>query len=168
MSARVCLPPMFILAAMCAPPAFALEPAELILIVNKNEPASGELAAYYARVRGVPAENIIPLDLPLLIRIRCPTHHKAASTDKGAARHRTRLPTKHFPLNCMCVSQTILPDVHFSDDRFVCFYFAHSLFMFLIFSFATPPKECTRNATACTNRTFCVSTCGDKTKRIRF
>ena len=64
MSARVCLPLMFILAAMCAPPAFALEPAELILIVNKNEPASGELAAYYARVRGVPAENIIPLDLP--------------------------------------------------------------------------------------------------------
>jgi uncharacterized protein (TIGR03790 family) len=64
MSARVCLPPVLILAAMCAPPAFALEPAELILIVNKNEPASGELAAYYARVRGVPAENIIPLDLP--------------------------------------------------------------------------------------------------------
>lgn len=47
-----------------ASPGFAFGPADLILIVNKNEPASSELADYYAKLRGVPAENIIKLDLP--------------------------------------------------------------------------------------------------------
>ncbi|WP_020470507.1 TIGR03790 family protein [Zavarzinella formosa] len=45
-------------------PVFALDPGELILIVNKNEPASAELAEYYAKVRNVPAGNIVTLDLP--------------------------------------------------------------------------------------------------------
>lgn len=45
-------------------PAFALSPNELILIVNKNEPASAELAAHYSRVRTVPDENVVTLDLP--------------------------------------------------------------------------------------------------------
>jgi uncharacterized protein (TIGR03790 family) len=49
---------------LLATPAFALEPAEIIIVVNKNMPASKDLASHYAKARGVPAENIVLLDLP--------------------------------------------------------------------------------------------------------
>ena len=42
-----------------------LAPATLGVLVNKNDAASVELGRRYAHVRGVPAENIIALDLPL-------------------------------------------------------------------------------------------------------
>lgn len=48
----------------CAAPARALQPDELVLIVNRNEPAGTELANFYAQVRGVPPGRILPLDLP--------------------------------------------------------------------------------------------------------
>jgi uncharacterized protein (TIGR03790 family) len=45
-------------------PAFALEPADVVVIINKNMPASRELADHYLKARGVPAENVVALDLP--------------------------------------------------------------------------------------------------------
>jgi uncharacterized protein (TIGR03790 family) len=44
--------------------ALALEPNQLALIVNKNEPKGVELAEFYAKARGVPDGRIITLDLP--------------------------------------------------------------------------------------------------------
>jgi uncharacterized protein (TIGR03790 family) len=44
--------------------AFALEPKEVFLLVNKNLPASKEVAEHYCKQRGVPAENVIVLDVP--------------------------------------------------------------------------------------------------------
>jgi uncharacterized protein (TIGR03790 family) len=44
--------------------AAALEPKEVFLLVNKNLPASKEIAEHYCQKRGVPAENIILLDVP--------------------------------------------------------------------------------------------------------
>ncbi|MFN0017368.1 MAG: TIGR03790 family protein [Pirellulaceae bacterium] len=45
-------------------PALALEPAGVFLLVNKNMPASQEVAEHYCAKRGVPKENIVALDLP--------------------------------------------------------------------------------------------------------
>jgi uncharacterized protein (TIGR03790 family) len=42
----------------------ALEPKEVFLLVNKNLPASKEVAEHYCQKRGVPADNIIVLDVP--------------------------------------------------------------------------------------------------------
>jgi uncharacterized protein (TIGR03790 family) len=55
----------FVLAFLLFPIAsFALEPNQLALIVNKNEPKGVELAELYAKARGVPDGRIITLDLP--------------------------------------------------------------------------------------------------------
>jgi len=45
-------------------PTVALEPVDIIVITNKAVPASCELAEHYCKARGVPAENIVPLELP--------------------------------------------------------------------------------------------------------
>jgi uncharacterized protein (TIGR03790 family) len=45
-------------------PALALEPASVFMLVNKNMPASHEVAEHYCAKRGVPKENIVSLDLP--------------------------------------------------------------------------------------------------------
>jgi uncharacterized protein (TIGR03790 family) len=45
-------------------PALALEPDEIALIVNRNEPRGAELAQYYAKARNIPGDRIIELDLP--------------------------------------------------------------------------------------------------------
>lgn len=51
-------------------PAFcALTADELLLVTNKNVEASGELAKYYAKARGVDSERILELDLPQTERI---------------------------------------------------------------------------------------------------
>ena len=47
-----------------APTAGALEPREVFLLVNKNVKESRAVAEHYCRVRGVPAANIVTLDLP--------------------------------------------------------------------------------------------------------
>src|SRR5688500_1793464 len=47
-----------------APADAALGPDQLALVVNKNVPASRELAEFYAQKRGVPAGRIIELDVP--------------------------------------------------------------------------------------------------------
>jgi uncharacterized protein (TIGR03790 family) len=44
--------------------AHALEPKEIFLLVNKNVPASRQVADHYCARRGVPKENVIVLDLP--------------------------------------------------------------------------------------------------------
>src|SRR5258707_14265664 len=44
--------------------ASALDPKEVFLLVNKNVPASREVAEHYCKQRGVPIENIIVLDAP--------------------------------------------------------------------------------------------------------
>jgi uncharacterized protein (TIGR03790 family) len=47
-----------------ASPAFALEPRDVIVVANKNTPASRAVAEHYLAKRKVPAENLIVLDLP--------------------------------------------------------------------------------------------------------
>ena len=42
----------------------ALEPSEVILLVNKNMPESAAVAEHYRVKRGVPKENVVVLDLP--------------------------------------------------------------------------------------------------------
>src|SRR4029078_12796738 len=54
----------FFAVLILATPAFALEPAEVIVIVNKNTPASQEWANHYLKARGVPSANVVVLDLP--------------------------------------------------------------------------------------------------------
>src|SRR3954454_4067221 len=53
-----------LLILLFASPAFALEPGEVIVLVNKNVPESQALAEHYLKARGVPAENVVVLDLP--------------------------------------------------------------------------------------------------------
>ncbi|MFC1793563.1 TIGR03790 family protein [Planctomycetota bacterium] len=43
--------------------AFALEPDEILVIANKDIEASGQIARYYCRQRGVPQKNILALPL---------------------------------------------------------------------------------------------------------
>lgn len=45
-------------------PAFALEPVDVFVLVNKNVPASKDVADHYLKVRGIPADHVIALDLP--------------------------------------------------------------------------------------------------------
>lgn len=45
-------------------PAFALEPKDVWLVVNKNEPESRAVADHYIAKRGVPKTNAVELDLP--------------------------------------------------------------------------------------------------------
>lgn len=53
-----------LLALVLAAPASALEPEELLLIVNAKSPEGRELAEVYARARRVPDGRILELDLP--------------------------------------------------------------------------------------------------------
>jgi uncharacterized protein (TIGR03790 family) len=45
-------------------PLYAVGPADVFLLVNKNTPASQDIANHYCAQRGVPRDNIIVLDLP--------------------------------------------------------------------------------------------------------
>ena len=44
--------------------ALALEPNEVLVVVNTGVPAGGKLAAYYMKQRGVPEENIVRVSVP--------------------------------------------------------------------------------------------------------
>lgn len=46
-------------------PVMALEPANLVLLTNKNVPESRKLAEFYAASRGVPDQRILEIDLPV-------------------------------------------------------------------------------------------------------
>jgi uncharacterized protein (TIGR03790 family) len=59
---RFCLAALFLASSS---PAFALEPGDVYLAVNKNVPASRQVAEHYCRLRKVPRDHIIPLDLPM-------------------------------------------------------------------------------------------------------
>ena len=50
--------------ALVSSPAFALEPADVWLVVNKNVPESRQVADHYIAKRGVPKGNVVVLDLP--------------------------------------------------------------------------------------------------------
>ena len=54
---------MIALALAAASP--ALEPSDVVLLVNKNMPASAEVAEHYRAKHGVPKENTVVLDLPV-------------------------------------------------------------------------------------------------------
>ncbi|TLY38780.1 MAG: hypothetical protein E6K60_00040, partial [Nitrospirae bacterium] len=43
----------------------ALTSGEIAILANKNDPDSVAVAQHYAERRGVPAQHIIPLDLPI-------------------------------------------------------------------------------------------------------
>ena len=49
---------------LLAPSAFALEPKDVIVVVNRNVPESLDVAEHYLAKRKVPKENLILLDLP--------------------------------------------------------------------------------------------------------
>src|SRR5262245_20648339 len=49
---------------LVAGPVRGLEPAEIVLLVNRNMPESRAVAEHYRSKRGVPSENVIVLDLP--------------------------------------------------------------------------------------------------------
>jgi uncharacterized protein (TIGR03790 family) len=51
------------ISGLLAPPSVALEPAEILVLVNTTVPQSRELGEYYCTVRGVPAENVASLAL---------------------------------------------------------------------------------------------------------
>lgn len=56
---------LFLLVSLAlASPTRALEPDQLLLIVNANAPQGRELASTYAKARGVPDGRILELDLP--------------------------------------------------------------------------------------------------------
>ena len=57
-----CIAVLFLLAPVAA--VGALEPDEIVLVVNRNVPEGVELARHYAQVRGIPAGRTIELDLP--------------------------------------------------------------------------------------------------------
>src|SRR4051812_16810342 len=49
---------------LLAAPAAALEPKDVVVVANKNVPASREVADHYIAKRKVPKENLVVLDLP--------------------------------------------------------------------------------------------------------
>ena len=53
-----------LLAGLSAAPANALEPAEVLLVVNTATFDGADLAAYYMKQRGVPEENVVRVMLP--------------------------------------------------------------------------------------------------------
>jgi uncharacterized protein (TIGR03790 family) len=50
--------------ALVDSPAFALEPSDVWLVVNRNVPESKQVADHYTAKRGVPKGNVVVLDLP--------------------------------------------------------------------------------------------------------
>lgn len=60
---RLILTPLIILGCLCSFARAELRADELALIVNKNSPESIELAEFYAKARGVPADRILALDV---------------------------------------------------------------------------------------------------------
>lgn len=54
----------FFILLICTPPLFALEPASIVIVANKDMPESVSVARHYALKRKVPDENIILLSLP--------------------------------------------------------------------------------------------------------
>src|SRR5262245_22162042 len=46
------------------PVAAAIEPAEVVLLVNRNVPESAAVAEHYRAMRELPKDNLIELDLP--------------------------------------------------------------------------------------------------------
>ena len=50
-------------------PARALEPAEIVILVNRKVAASREIADHYIAKRGVPKENVVELNLPTVEEI---------------------------------------------------------------------------------------------------
>src|SRR5262245_44567918 len=55
---------LIVLASWGVGPSAALEPQDVFLIVNKNEPKSRQVADHYCKLRKVPEVNIVELDLP--------------------------------------------------------------------------------------------------------
>lgn len=49
---------------LTASPAFALDPADVVVVANKTVPESGRVAEHYLAKRKVPAANLVLLDLP--------------------------------------------------------------------------------------------------------
>jgi len=62
---RISVVALFVV-GLFASPSRALEPANVFLIVNKNEPKSRMVADHYCQMRKVPPANIVELDLPYL------------------------------------------------------------------------------------------------------
>lgn len=54
---------LLIFVLLNAPAAWALEPSEILLVVNGNAQTGRDLARFYAEKRNVPLENIVTLDL---------------------------------------------------------------------------------------------------------
>lgn len=81
-------------AALCwCPAAGALEPRDVILVVNKNLPASLDVAAHYRKLRDVPVANQIELDLPVEDDLsRDDYNHKVVAPLRAALKNRRPAP----------------------------------------------------------------------------
>ena len=55
---------LFLWLALAPAPGAALGPEQVAVIVNAADPYSVEIGAYYARRRGIPPANVIPITLP--------------------------------------------------------------------------------------------------------
>lgn len=55
--------------AAAEPPPYRLGADDIAVVINRNDPYSQEVGAYYAKVHQVPAENIIEIDLPVKAEI---------------------------------------------------------------------------------------------------
>lgn len=55
---------MLCVAALASSASAALQPDEILLITNRNSPDSQKLAQMYCQLRGVPAAQVVALDLP--------------------------------------------------------------------------------------------------------
>jgi uncharacterized protein (TIGR03790 family) len=55
---------MLLIAAAPTLHAAPLTADQIVLVINRNAPQSRELAEFYAQARGIPADRIIPLDVP--------------------------------------------------------------------------------------------------------
>jgi uncharacterized protein (TIGR03790 family) len=79
-----------------APPAAALEPAEVVVVFNSASPQSKRVADHYAAVRKVPADNLIGLLLPTTDDIS-----RADYDDKLAGPLRQRLIDRRSGVKCL-------------------------------------------------------------------
>jgi hypothetical protein len=60
---RLCI--FYACLAVAAAPAFALGPHEVLLLVNEASTESVSIGSAYARDRGIPPTNVVPLNIPL-------------------------------------------------------------------------------------------------------
>ncbi|GAB7125832.1 TIGR03790 family protein [Silvimonas sp. JCM 19000] len=63
--------------AWAEPPPYRLGADDLAVVINRNDPYSQEIGAYYAKAHEIPPENVIEIDLPVKAEISAAELEKA-------------------------------------------------------------------------------------------